>query len=279
MKKIIAFLLIIIILLIILYIYARYIEPNFIKTNTINIHSMAISNSADGIKIVQFSDTHLSSYYNIEKLKKLVTKINLLEPDIIIFTGDLIDEYNTCSINTEDIINELSRLKAVYGKYSVYGNHDYGGGAQRIYKKIMKNSGFSLLINDSVVINKINLTITGLDEAIFGMPDTQNISNKALDNFYNILITHEPDIVDYIKNYNFDAALAGHSHGEQINIPFLDDIILPQYAQKYVRGIYKLNTPRDGFIYVNKGVGTTKMHLRFMAVPEISVFELNNTVE
>ncbi|QSX05143.1 metallophosphoesterase [Sedimentibacter sp. zth1] len=273
MKKLFKFLVTVISLAILVYTYSRYIEPKFIKINKQIVSSTYVSNALLGKKVVQFSDTHISEYFGIEELRNIVNKINLLNPDIILFTGDLIDNYNKYNIEPTEISNVLSKLNATYGKFCVYGNHDYGGGAVSIYKEIMNDAGFYLLINNTIKLDELNLTITGLDDAIFGYPNLDSLHKYIEENNYNIIICHEPDIIDNIENYNYDIAIAGHSHGEQINIPFLDDYILPPLAKNYVRGMYNLNTPRNGKIYVNKGIGTTKYPLRLFARPEITIFE------
>ena len=272
MKKLLKFIFLLFILIFFIYIYARFIEPQSIAIKTPMLTSHYISESLKTIKIVQFSDTHISKYFTIKDLMNVVKKINGLNPDIVLFTGDLIDNYSTCDVNPDDISYVLSLIDAEIGKYAVYGNHDYGGGATKIYKDIMSKAGFNILINESVNLEELNLTITGLDDALFGNPDVDNINKYIKNESYNILLCHEPDIIDHILNYNFDLTISGHSHGEQINLPFMDNIILPPLAKNYVRGLYLLDTERDGKIYVNKGIGTSTIPIRFLAKPEITLF-------
>ena len=276
MKKVLKFLLFLTIIIFFIYVYARFIEPYSIAIKTPKITSQYISNELSSIKIVQFSDTHISDYFTIKDLMKTVKKINSLNPDIVLFTGDLIDNYSESTIESKEISYVLSLIDAEQGKYSVYGNHDYGGGATRVYKEIMDDAGFNLLINDSVYLEEYNLTITGLDDALFGNPDVDNITNLTNEKAYNILLCHEPDIIDYIVDYNFDLTISGHSHGEQINLPFMDNLVLPPLAKTYVKGLYELDTNRNGKIYVNKGIGTSKVPFRFLAQPEITLIEFYN---
>lgn len=275
MKRIIKLSLFLTLIIFLIYSYARFIEPKLIAIKTSKITSQYISKELSNIKIVQFSDTHISDYFTIKDLMKTVKKINKLNPDIVLFTGDLIDNYSESTIDSKKISYVLSLIDATLGKYSVYGNHDYGGGATRIYKEIMNDAGFKLLINDSVYLKEYNLTITGLDDALFGNPDIDNITKFINKGAYNILLCHEPDIIDYIADYNFDLAISGHSHGEQVKIPFMDDIILPPLAKTYVKGMYELDSDREGKIYVNKGIGTSKIPFRFLAPPEITLFKFN----
>lgn len=276
MKKILKIVAFIIIILIAFYVYARFIEPNRLNINYENLSSKFISNNVNNIKIVQFSDTHLSEYFDIDDLNKIVEIINGQNPDIVIFTGDLIDHFNSYNGDIDEIWETLSLINAPQGKFAVYGNHDYGGGSEKAYKKIMDNSNFITLVNDNIKLEQYNINIIGLDDAIFGKRDKDKIISCIDADYYNIVISHEPDIIDMYLEYNIDLFLAGHSHGGQVNIPFLSTNILPPLATKYIRGIYEFENYRETVMYVNIGIGTSQVPLRFMAVPEITVFSLRN---
>ena len=91
-----------------------------------NINTSDIDNSFDGLKIVQFSDLHYLRVVNKDMVKKIVNEINLINPDIVIFTGDLIDkDFNPTDSEENDLITLLSSINSKYGKYAIIGNHDY----------------------------------------------------------------------------------------------------------------------------------------------------------
>lgn len=261
-----------------LYVYARFIEPNMLHVHYENITSKLISKNSDEIKILQFSDTHLSDYFNIDDLEKVVNKINNEKPDIVVFSGDLIDHYLSFSYKGDisQIYEVLGNINAPMGKYAVYGNHDYGGGAEKVYENIMENSGFVTLVNEGFKIEEYNINIIGLDDSIFGNLDIQKLNANIYDNYFNIVISHEPDVVDNLLEYNIDLFLSGHSHGGQVHIPFFSSAIFPPLGEKYTRGLYEFENYRNTRLYVNIGIGTSQIPFRFMAVPEISVFMLNN---
>ena len=260
-----------------LYTYARFIEPNMLSVQYENISNKLISESSEDIKVLQFSDTHLSEYFSIEDLKKVVNKINDENPDIVIFTGDLVDHYHKYSYTGDitQIWEVLSQINAPLGKYAIYGNHDYGGGAERVYKDIMENSGFVTLVNDKVSLKEYNLNIIGLDDSIFGNLDIEKLNELLDDSYFNIVVSHEPDVVDLMLEYNIDLFLSGHSHGGQVNIPFINSI-LPPLGEKYTKGLYEFENARNTKLYVNVGIGTSQIPFRFMATPELSVFTLKN---
>ena len=180
----------------------------------------------------------------------------------------------------ENIIAELQKIEAKYDKIAIWGNRDYGGGAVRQYENIMEQAGFTLLKNENwyVTIENKNILFTGLDDSMLGnvyMPD----DTKIYDSQFDILLSHEPDIIDEHKEYAYDLTLSGHSHGGQVNIPFLpfiNDMAISatSLSTKYDGGMYDLNEKENTKLYVNTGIGTTHISARFGVVPEIAVFNL-----
>lgn len=276
MKKFLNFLSITFLVVAAIYIYARFVEPNFLTVHYVNLKNNLINESSNDIKILQFSDMHISDHFHEKDIKKVVEKINEENPDIVVFTGDLIDEYN--KYENKDNINEiwdtLGLINAPLGKYAIYGNHDYGGGAERIYKKVMENSGFIILKNEKVTMEDHNINIIGMDDSIFGNPEKEKVISLLDENSYNVVLSHEPDVIDQFLEHDIDLFLAGHSHGGQVNLPLVNS--LPLLAKKYTGGIYNFNNVRQTTLYVNIGLGTSQVPLRFMATPELSVFVLNN---
>lgn len=191
--------------------------------------------------------------------------------DFVLFLGDLIDDYSKYTKDTDIISQKLSRLKASTGKFAVFGNHDYGGGAEKYYEDIMNKGGFTVLKNQSKNFENIGLRLIGLDDFLLGYGSTEAVSEADSD-MYNLVICHEPDIFDKIASYNTDYMLAGHSHGGQINIPYLRERFLPSLGSKYIKGEYENSNSK---LYVNPGLGTTKLKARLFAKPEITYLHLS----
>ena len=126
MKKFIRFLLILFLLIALVVIYARYGGTEGLKTKEYTIETKDIATTFDGIKIVHFSDLHYLRVTDKNKLKQIVDEINLINPDIVFFTGDLIDkDFTTTDKDKDDLIEELNNIKSKYGKYAIIGNHDH----------------------------------------------------------------------------------------------------------------------------------------------------------
>nr|WP_295973150.1 metallophosphoesterase [uncultured Bacillus sp.] len=258
------------------YYYAREIEPKLLEIKRLTVTHSLIPRSFDQFKIVQFSDTHLGFQYTIEQLEKLVERINQLEPDIVFFTGDLMDQPNKY-LDHDKIAPILQNIQPLYGKFAVYGNHDHGGYGTDIYRKIMENCDFILLQNE---FRKIQLPdgssihISGLDDALLGKPDLgQAVARLPADTF-NILLSHEPDIADQASGYHVHLQLSGHSHGGQVKIPFAGALYTPPYSDIYHEGLYEIYDASQFFLYVNRGLGTTRLPFRFLSRPELTLFTL-----
>ncbi len=254
-------------------VYSRYIEPYALEIETVEISSTHVGQAADGIRILMFADTHLGEFYDLEDFKTIIGKINEQDPDIVIFAGDLIDIFDEYSEGTEELSALLSEINAPYGKYCVFGNHDYGGGAERQYPQIMASGGFTLLLNEKHYIEELGINIIGIDDILIGYGDigAAGLSETLL---FNIVVAHEPDTADAISAFDVDLMLAAHTHGRQINIKYLDEYILPPYGKNYIAGRYDFESERNMTLYVTRGIGMTQLPLRFNSNPELSVLVL-----
>ena len=265
-KMIISVILILIFLALALIGYAHFIEPNRLTVTHIEDTSGSMKES---LTVALFADTHFGFQYDLEQFEKAVNEINENPPDLLLFAGDLIDNLNEYSGDPVEISNALSRMKANFGKYAVFGNHDYGGGAEHQYEDIMNAGGFQVLVNETVTFKDYNFRLIGIDDLLIGYGDP-SVVNQAGSDMYNLVLCHEPDIVEKVLASNTDCMLAGHTHGGQIRIPFYTEDFLPSYGEKYVKGEYRLENENQTFLYVNSGLGTTKLPARLGAVTELT---------
>ncbi|PGO27782.1 metallophosphoesterase [Bacillus cereus] len=258
------------------YYYAKYIEPYLLSFTQHTLTSQLIPKSFHGMKILQFSDLHLGYYLSLQHLSQIVSKINAANPDIVLFTGDLIDNYQTYT-DTPFVASILKNIQAPFGKFAIYGNHDHGGYGTEYYDHIMRESGFELLQNSEKRIRLLDnseISIFGLDDILLGKPKIAETLQQARQNTYNIVLVHEPDIAPQIATYPINLQLSGHSHGGQVKIPFLGAIVTPSLAKHYIEGFYSI---QDLSLYVNRGLGRTRVPFRFMSKPEITLFTLQHS--
>lgn len=274
MKNILKLLSFIILVAIVIGSYSFWIEPDLLRVKEISIYDTRIVSKP--IKVVQFSDTHVGDFFTTKELQRVVDKINDQEPDLVLFTGDLMDNASQYNGSVDEIAIILSKIKATGGKYAVFGNRDYGGGAERFYEDLMESAGFEVLVNQSIDLNIHNTDISlfGADDALIGYYDAKQTMQGIREDRFNLLMLHEPDLVDDFLLYPIDLAVAGHSHGGQVYIPFYGPLLTTALAEKYVRGSYDLETGRGTTLYVNTGLGNTKAPFRFFNVPQITILTI-----
>ncbi|MFT4526183.1 MAG: putative MPP superfamily phosphohydrolase [Bacteroidia bacterium] len=246
----------------------------------------------DGMKIVQISDLHLGSFNKkFGPLEEAVEMINELEPDYIVFTGDLVNESPD---EAEPWINVFSKLKAKKGKFSVLGNHDYGWGTTSEEDKV-KNSigvaeinrkmGFQVMLNEHTILEhegeKIGLVGVenwGYSEKNwFPTKGDYKASVKGMEDVpFKILLSHDPTHWDHhiLEKENVDLTLAGHTHGGQmgISIPGLLEISAAKLFYDRYAGLYSKGKQH---LYVNRGMGFLIFPGRVGMPPEITLHELN----
>ena len=264
MKKIKYIICIFVVFFVLLSTYVFYIEPHRFV-----VHKQDITlkkNSTSSLRILQLSDIEISKSYSEGNLKKQVKTINDSKPDIIVFTGDLFNNYAKYG-PYQEVLTILSSLKATYGKFAIYGNKDYGGGAVRIYDQLMSDSGFTLLRNEvySMSIRGKRIQLIGSDSYLMGNFDESSIKQQLTPSDVTILLAHEPEIIDKVT-FSYDLMLCGHTHGGQVNIPLLQSLFHISNTP-YQKGLYEHDST---FIYVDSGMGTSRIPIRFLTPPQIS---------
>ncbi len=257
----------------------------------VEICSSRLPASFNGFRVVQISDFHVGSFiYSPYYVTKVVNQINALNPDIILFTGDLV---NSRADELDPYVDILSRLRAPYGVYSILGNHDYGHYFNWSSKadeeenfsnfiSLNKKMGWTLLNNESVRIGKggDSITIAGVEN--WGRPPFTGNGNlkKAFENVslqdFKILLSHNPDhwIEEVIPQTDIDLTLSGHTHSMQTEISLFGKTYSPAiFAYKRWGGLYREG---EQYLYVNKGLGYTLIPIRIGAYPEITLFTFDN---
>lgn len=244
----------------------------------------------DGFKIVQISDIHAGSFDSKEQVLKGIQMVNDQDPDLILFTGDLV---NSNKDEIDPYIDIFSQLKAKKGKYAILGNHDYYGtndikDAKEIdnywqdFMSKFKTMGFDVLNNEhrDIEHNSDKISLIGVENWGAGrwFPKHADLDAAMPDNDqFKLLMSHDPTHwEEKVKDYKqkVDLTLSGHTHGFQfgINIPGFK-WSPAQYRYKHWLGLYK---EQDQYLYVNRGFGFLGFPGRVGMWPEITVFELKS---
>ncbi len=267
-------LIIIFVCLFILFIlYAYFIGTKGLIVKEYKIDA-SIPKSFDGLKIVHLSDIHYNRTIKEKELKKIVKKVNLINPDIIVITGDVLDNDIEAEDSKEILTKYFKEMNAKIGKFVVNGNHDL---KYDYWQDIMNDSGFKVLNNTYELIyyeSNDPIIIAGMSSSSDNIKDKLNDYYsfiKENDIKYKILILHEPDTIDNIDN-NFDLILAGHSHNGQVRLPLIGATILPDGAKRYYKEHYTINNTE---LYISSGLGTSTLPLRFLDHPSINFYRIN----
>ncbi len=254
--------------------YSRYIEPERLVVKEITVETdMDIKEC----RVLFFTDTHFGMLYDEAHAEDIVEMINDRNADIVIFGGDLFDNYARDKeiLDLEYLQKELSGIEAKARKYAVFGNHDYGGGAIRIYEEFMNDCGFLVLDDETVFLEQFNMEIIGFDDYLLGRTESDFYCIQG-DSFH-LMATHEPVISGFIEGSGEGFILSGHTHGGQISVPFFTKRLLPDGSGQFRKGFYEIqDIGPEGFapMYVSSGIGLTKYPFRFFNVPEIIEVDL-----
>lgn len=247
--------------------------------------------SFDGLKVVFFTDFHAGSFDDFEQVKNGLALINEANPDLIFFTGDLV---NNRAAEVKPYKELFENLNARYGKYAILGNHDYGDyipfdseeERQENLNEITEfynETGFQLLNNESITINRKEdaIDIIGVENWGSGVFPKYGDVEKAIDGTedrFNIFLSHDPDHWEYIlKDHpkHIDLTLSGHTHGAQFGIDIPGIKWSPvKYRYKRWLGLYKKN---NRHLFVSKGFGFLGYPGRLGMWPEIVVLKLHHS--
>ncbi len=243
----------------------------------------------DGIRIAQLSDIHSGSFFNKTAVKGGVEMLMNEKPDLVFFTGDLV---NDRAVEVQDYINIFDKVKAPLGVHSTLGNHDYGDYFQWASPQA-KNSnladlkrahslmGWNIMMDENRAIRVDGEEIGLIGIQNWGAGNFAKYGNlekayQRSENFpVKILLSHDPSHwrAQVLPKYNdIDLALAGHTHGMQFGVEIGKLRWSPvQYRYKEWAGLYKEN---DQYLYVNRGFGYLGYPGRVGILPEITILEL-----
>ena len=263
------------------------------KVHSVKVVLPNLPSSFNGLKIIQISDIHSGSFVSTSHLEEAVKIIQKQKPDVLFFTGDLV---NNRSSETELFMDVLSKIKAPMGVFSTLGNHDYGdyvtwdskeAKAQNLndLKNVHSQLGWKLLMNEHVALKRGDdeIAIIGIENwgGSFHFPKYGDLkkAHAGTEKYpVKLLLSHDPshwDMQVKEKYKDIDVTFSGHTHGGQFGIEIPGLKWSPsQYAYKQWAGLYN---QQNQYLYVNRGVGFLGYPGRVGISPEITVMELYNS--
>ena len=268
-----------------------YITPRKFEVTRIQLRINNLPKAFYGYKIVQISDLHLGSWNNkYERLAPVIRLINRENADIVVFTGDMVNNFSGETDGWKPYFLQISPQSA---KYAILGNHDYGdysdweneaqrkANAEKI-KQSIREFGFRLLLNEHIQLKKGSDSIALIGVENWGKTRKHRYSNiaKAMKNCpateTKILLSHDPNHWDaeILGKKDIVLTLSGHTHAAQLGIKIGEKLFSPaSFVFKYWSGLYKIN---EQYLYVNRGIGYIGLPMQIGVRPEITVIELIN---
>ena len=251
--------------------YGYYSAYNVIETDYEIFTSKNLG--SDKFRIVQVSDSHIGTTMNGKEFSKYMEEINKIEPDIVVITGDFIDD-GTLYEDMVEAANGLGKLKTKYGVYFVYGNHDKGYYNNRSYtvddiRKELNNNNVNILEDEVVNITDELVLIGRQDAEVVNRATAQNLTKNIDKSKFLIMLDHQPNDYDNEKESDVDLVLSGHTHGGQV-IP-LGQLGVLLGANDKIYGIEKRNNTT--FI-VSSGISDWAIKFKTGTVSEYVVIDL-----
>ena len=246
-------------------------QAHWIAVESIELALPTLPKELDGLKICQLSDFHLTGQLDLAWFERVVETANSFEPDLIVITGDLVDDFE-CLDWIEPVFGEL---KSTHGTFFIRGNHDLRIGDQQMLLQRLEASGMKWVGGQftSIEINGARISFAGNELPWHSGAESLAVDSKPVEAFH-ILLTHSPDQIEWAKPYNFDLIFAGHNHGGQIAFPFVGPIVAPsKYGVLYASGTFDIG---DAIMHVSRGLSGDEC-IRINCPPEIGCFTLRGS--
>lgn len=263
-----------------LVIYGFFIEPQYPRTSHYHISLPGENLAGETMKIVHLSDLHLE--YFTARENRIIEKVNAYSPDLIFFTGDFFNlSYQRDQNSHDDIIKCFNLLKPRYGTFAVTGSPSVDLDEQikcllpRLNLTLLENKTFELVINN-IPLHLIGLSCTHQPGNDFNRLKELMKPRNQKDSVINILLYHSPDISPHIQSMPIDLQFSGHTHGGQVQVPFLGPIYSGSlYGHIFSSGHYIINESVNLILSRGLGLeGEAAPRVRFFSPPEVGLITL-----
>jgi predicted MPP superfamily phosphohydrolase len=254
--------------------FGAFIERTAFEVKEVDFPIPGLHPDLEGLRIAQISDLHVSPFLTVRDLARVVDMTNELRPRLTLVTGDLITQQGD---PLDATIRELGRLRAEAGLLGCLGNHEIYARSEDYTTKEGAKIGLDFLRGKAVPLKWGNgvLNVAGVDFQRFSdrtryLPGADKL---VLPGATNLLLSHNPDVFPASVQAGYDAMVGGHTHGGQVTVEILNQTAnLARFVTPWVAGLYRLE---NRTCYVNSGIGTIGMPVRFGAPPEITLLRLH----
>jgi hypothetical protein len=261
--------------------YGAFYERLNLEISSRRIRIPRLPKAFAGFRIAQLSDIHIGPFMTAEEIRRYVGIANGLKPDLVALTGDFV----TWDPSTQSaVVEALAEVKAPFGVYGCLGNHEMWARVEDSITRLFARRDIHILRGERALIKSGSdvINLLGVDyqtRSPLG-PRGQRLVREYLQGVErlmapgtaNILLSHNPNTFDRAAELGIDLSLAGHTHGGQVTLEFVHPDLSPsRLITAYVRGCFE---KPGGQLYVNRGIGTIFVPIRFGAPPEVTVYEL-----
>ena len=271
----------VLLVLLVAFVYP-FVEARILTTEKVKIVSEDLPADANHLRIVFLSDIHWGFWFGDSDLGGLITRINSLRPDLVLFGGDYATDHAAALVFFRRL-QEMPRIHARYGIFGVPGEADCGEDAQdrTLLSEAMSNAGITPLFNrvEFVPVGGGRICVAGLDDMLGGKPDVKAVASSVTAQDYVILLAHNPSVISEVQQTRnsagdlgwFDLGLFGHTHGGQMKffsglLGIADDV-----PDRYRSGWFTENRVD---LLVSRGVGTSVFPARLFCSPQIHLIEV-----
>jgi uncharacterized protein len=250
------------------------VEPDRLVVHRIEVPVRGLPRAFDGFRIAALSDVHAGApYVGREKLRQIVGTVNGLDPDTVVFLGDLVIHgvLGGRFMEPEVSAAELGRMRAP--KIAVLGNHDWRLDGRRV-GRALEAAGFRVLDNDVTRVERggDSVWFAGLADLKTRRPNIPGVLARVPPGDAVILLSHNPDVFPSVPT-RVGLTLAGHTHGGQVRLPFVGALAVPsRFGRRYVAGLVEEGDRR---LFVTTGIGTSYVPVRLGVPPEIAEITLS----
>jgi len=252
---------------------ALWWEPRHVRVTS---HTLALPRwpaRLDGLRVAAIADLHTGApHVSLSKITRVVMHVNAERPDLVALLGDYVDARVTCGtpIPVAAVASALGELSAPLGVVAVLGNHDWAEGGREM-ASALREASVTVLENDAVEVGR-GLWVAGVADAGRRQPDLAAALAAPPADAPVLLLSHNPDVFPEVPE-RVSLTLSGHTHGAQVDLPLMRDKVTPsQFGAHYAGGVFE---EHGRLLFVSRGLGTSRLPVRFMAPPEVAVLELS----
>lgn len=257
------------------------LEPHFLRVRRFDVAIENLPDDSDALRVAHLSDLHCSAITSPAIIRRAVQKTNAQKPDVIVLTGDFMSRPDSLSpflltrlwaksprFYAQQIAAELKNLRASLGIVAVRGNHDAAAG-EGFFREMLEACGVQLLVNSSTRIS--GLPFVGLDDLRIGRVNWKTAFAGIENDEAQIVLSHNPRVLPLLQKRNV-LILGGHTHGGQVHLPLVKrHRPFDMRGSAFSEGWYQDERAR---MFVNAGIGSVHVPIRFMCPPEIAILTL-----